>query len=102
MPKEVIVQMPPLLRVPAGTFANNSSAEKLNVVTSVAPINNIIKNIGGDRIDLTGIIPEGVNSHTFELTPTDGIKVSDADLVIINGLHLEIPFESLVEARWQS
>lgn len=82
----------------AGTLANNSSAEKLNVVTSVAPINNIIKNIGGDRIDLTGIIPEGVNSHTFELTPTDGIKVSDADLVIINGLHLEIPFESLVEA----
>ena len=51
MPKEVIVQMPPLLRVPAGTLANNSSAEKLNVVTSVAPINNIIKNIGGDRID---------------------------------------------------
>jgi len=68
------------------------------VVTSVAPIANIIKNIGGDRIELTGIIPEGVNSHTFELTPSDGIRVSDADLVVINGLHLETPFERVIGA----
>ncbi|HEY1247822.1 MAG TPA: metal ABC transporter substrate-binding protein [Nitrososphaera sp.] len=80
------------------TVANNTSGEKLKVVTSVAPITNIIKNVGGDRIELTGIIPEGVNSHTFELTPSDGIKVSDVDLVIINGLHLETPFEKVIAA----
>lgn len=83
---------------PASSPSNSTSVEKLNVVSSVAPITNIIKNIGGDRIELTGIIPEGVNSHTFELTPSDGIRVSDADLVIINGLHLEASFEGVVEA----
>lgn len=71
---------------------------RLKVVTSVAPITNIVRNIGGERIQLTGIVPEGVNSHTFELTPSGAVVVRDADLVIINGLHLETDFERMVEA----
>lgn len=77
---------------------NTSSNEKLKVVSSVAPITNIIKNVGGDRIELTGIVPEGADSHTFELTPSNAIVVSNANLVIINGLHLEVDFERVVEA----
>ncbi|NOJ28411.1 MAG: zinc ABC transporter substrate-binding protein, partial [Nitrososphaera sp.] len=78
--------------------SNTTSKSKLKVVTSVAPITNIVRNIGGDRIELTGIVPEGVNSHTFELIPSDAITVRNADLVIINGLHLETDFEKVVEA----
>ncbi|HEX7033060.1 MAG TPA: metal ABC transporter substrate-binding protein [Nitrososphaera sp.] len=77
---------------------DGTSVEKLNVITSVAPITNIVRNIGGDRIELTGLVPEGVNSHTFQLTPSDAILVRNADLVIINGLHLEVDFERVVEA----
>jgi ABC-type Zn uptake system ZnuABC Zn-binding protein ZnuA len=69
------------------------NTEKLDVVTSVSPITSIIKNIGGDRIELIGLVPEGVNSHTFELVPSDVIKVNNADLVIINGLGLESNLE---------
>jgi ABC-type Zn uptake system ZnuABC Zn-binding protein ZnuA len=83
---------------PASSLANNTSGERLKVVSSVAPITNIIKNIGGDRIELTGMVPEGVNSHTFELTPSDAVMVNNADLIIINGLHLEVDFERVVEA----
>jgi manganese/iron transport system substrate-binding protein len=74
-----------------------SNTEKLNVVTSVSPITNIIKNVGGDRIDLTGLVPEGINSHTFELVPSDVIKVNNADLVIIDGLGLETNVEDVAE-----
>ena len=76
----------------------NTSAvtRKFNVVTSVAPIANIIKNIGGDRIDLVGIIPEGSDSHTFELVPSDVVKIRDADLVVIDGLNLEGGMEKIV------
>jgi ABC-type Zn uptake system ZnuABC Zn-binding protein ZnuA len=74
-----------------------SNTEKLNVVTSVSPITNIIKNVGGNRIDLTGLVPEGVNSHTFELVPSDVVKVNDADLVIIDGLGLETSMEDVAE-----
>jgi ABC-type Zn uptake system ZnuABC Zn-binding protein ZnuA len=74
-----------------------SATRKLNVVTSVSPLTNIIKNIGGNKIDLTGLVPEGVNSHTFELVPSDVAKVNGADLVIIDGLGLETNIGNVAE-----
>jgi ABC-type Zn uptake system ZnuABC Zn-binding protein ZnuA len=74
-----------------------NTSQKLNVVTSVSPITNIIKNVGGSRIDLTGLVPEGVNSHTFELVPSDVVKVNNADLVIIDGLGLETNIEDVAQ-----
>ena len=84
------------------TTNNNSNQEvvqedKLNVVTSVAPITNKVQNIGGDKINLVGLVPEGVNSHTFELIPSDTIKINDADLIIIDGLNLEANIEKIAE-----
>ena len=79
-------------------IATITTTKKLNLVTSVAPIANIVKNIGGDKIELTQLIPDGVDSHTFELTPSGVIKVQNADLVIINGLHLESAVEKVSNA----
>jgi ABC-type Zn uptake system ZnuABC Zn-binding protein ZnuA len=79
--------------------ANN---DKTNVVTTVAPLTDIARNIGGDRIDLYGIIPDGTNSHTFEPKPSDAKRLSQADLVIVNGLHLEEPTLDLAEANLKS
>ncbi len=72
---------------------------RLKVVSTVSPLTNIIYNIGGDRISLSGIVPEGVNSHTFEPAPSDAIKLAQADLIFINGLNLEIPSLRLAEAN---
>jgi ABC-type Zn uptake system ZnuABC Zn-binding protein ZnuA len=77
---------------------NTTLTKRLNVVTSVSPITNIIKNVGGQKITLTGLVPEGVNSHTFELVPSDVVKINDADLVIIDGLGLEVNVEDEVDA----
>jgi ABC-type Zn uptake system ZnuABC Zn-binding protein ZnuA len=68
---------------------------KLNLVTSVAPIPNIVQNIGGEKINLIGLVPEGVNSHTFDLVPSDAIKINNADLIIIDGLNLETEVEKI-------
>jgi ABC-type Zn uptake system ZnuABC Zn-binding protein ZnuA len=73
--------------------------KKLKVVSTVAPITNIIYNVGGNRIELHGIIPEGMDSHTFEPVPSDIKYIAGADLIILNGLQLEIPTEKLSEAR---
>jgi ABC-type Zn uptake system ZnuABC Zn-binding protein ZnuA len=81
------------------TPAATAAAKKLNVVTTVAPITSIVENVGGDRIKLTGIIPEGIDSHTFEPIPSDAKLLSQADLIIINGLDLEIPTVKLAEAN---
>jgi manganese/iron transport system substrate-binding protein len=73
--------------------------KKLKVVTTVAPITSIVENVAGDKADVTGIIPEGINSHTFEPIPSDSRLLSSADLIIFNGLDLETPTQKLAQAN---
>ena len=73
--------------------------KKLNVVTTVAPITSIVENVAGDKVRLTGIIPEGINSHTFEPVPSEQKILAAADLLIVNGLDLEIPTLKLADAN---
>jgi len=72
--------------------------DKLDVATTVAPISSIARNIGGDRIRLYGIVPDATNSHTFEPAPSDAQVLANADLIVVNGLHLEEPTLQLAEA----
>jgi ABC-type Zn uptake system ZnuABC Zn-binding protein ZnuA len=72
---------------------------KLNVVSSVAPLVNIIFNIAGDKVQVVGIIPEGTDSHTFEPAPSDAVKLSKADVMFFNGLDLEAPTIKLAQAN---
>jgi ABC-type Zn uptake system ZnuABC Zn-binding protein ZnuA len=65
--------------------------DKLDVATTVAPISSIARNVGDDRIRLHGLIPDATNSHTFEPAPSDARTLARADLIIVNGLHLEQP-----------
>ena len=90
--------------VSAGCAPANRAPDdgRLNVVATVSPITNIIYNVGGDRIRLSGIVPEGVNSHTFEPAPSDAIKLAQADLIFVNGLRLEEPTVRLAEANLKS
>jgi manganese/iron transport system substrate-binding protein len=71
---------------------------ELLVVTTVAPLTNIVSNIAGDRLKVQGIIPEGTDSHTFEPRPSDANLLRKADLILVNGLHLETPTEKLADA----
>lgn len=82
-----------------GGTATSAGSQKLNVVSTVSPITNIIYNIGGDRINLTGIIPEGTDSHTFEPAPSDAKILAQADVIFVNGLKLEEPTVKLAEAN---
>ena len=72
---------------------------KLKVVSTVSPITSLVENIGGTRINLEGIVPEGVNSHTFEPAPSLAAVLSDADLFIANGLFLEEPSIEMARAN---
>ena len=76
-----------------------STAERLRIVGTVSPITNVIYNIAGDRAEIVGIVPEGVNSHTYEPAPSDARQLAEADLIFINGLKLEEPTLRLAEAN---
>src|SRR5919109_1661374 len=70
----------------------------LRVVTTVAPLTDLVRHVGGEVIQLHGLVPEGVNSHTFQPTPRDVQYLAEADLIILNGLYLEIPTEKLARS----
>ncbi len=77
---------------------DKKTQNQLLVVTTVAPLTNIVSNIAGDRVKVQGIIPEGTDSHTFEPRPSDADVLSKANLIIVNGLHLESPTEKLAKS----
>ncbi|MEO6126469.1 MAG: metal ABC transporter substrate-binding protein [Ilumatobacteraceae bacterium] len=74
-----------------------SDGGKLRIATTVAPITSIVANIVGDRAIVTGIVPEGTNSHTFEPQPSVAEILSTADVVYLNGLVLEEPTKDLAQ-----
>jgi ABC-type Zn uptake system ZnuABC Zn-binding protein ZnuA len=72
----------------------------LTIATTVAPITSIVANIaGGTNTVISGIVPEGTNSHTFEPKPSDARTLETADIVFINGLVLEEPTKDLALAN---
>jgi len=79
--------------------ASESDGDSILVATTVSPITSIVSRVGGDCVDVRGIVPEGTNSHTFEPAPSVAALLSDADVVFINGLKLEDPTLAMAEAN---
>ena len=71
---------------------------RLQVITSVAPLTDIVAQVGGEFIGLQGLVPPGVNSHSFEPTPSDAATLARAQVVFLNGLQLEALILDLIES----
>lgn len=84
-----------LVSVAGCTTAADANGDQLTVATTVAPLTSIAANIGGDRVDVQGIIPEGSDSHTFEPQPQVAELLSTADVIFVNGLQLDEPTQAL-------
>jgi zinc/manganese transport system substrate-binding protein len=74
----------------------SAAAVPLRIVTSIPPVTDLVRQVGGEAIHLQTLVPTGVSSHTFQPTPGDVQYLTHADLVILNGLNLEVAIEKLV------
>lgn len=86
-------------RETAAASSDRPTRDRLQIVTTVAPITSIVANIAGDKADVHGVIPEGTNSHTYEPKPNVAKLMSTADLVFVNGLKLEDPTREIAESN---
>jgi manganese/iron transport system substrate-binding protein len=59
------------------------------VVTSIELFADLIRQVGGERAQVTALVPAGADPHTYEPVPSKLVDVSEADLVLINGVGLE-------------
>ena len=80
-----------LLTLPSCTVAASGrpSGGKLRVVASTTIVGDVVRNIGGDHIEITVLVPIGADIHAYEPTPQDLAAVSHADLIFVNGFGLE-------------
>jgi manganese/zinc/iron transport system substrate-binding protein len=62
---------------------------RLLVVSTTGMINDVVRSIGGQRVDARALMGEGVDPHLYKATPGDVRLLSGAALVFYNGLHLE-------------
>lgn len=69
--------------------ASLSKEGKINIYTTVYPLQYFAERIGGDAVNVHSIYPAGANEHTFEPTQKDMISLADADLFFYIGLGLE-------------
>lgn len=69
--------------------SEKKSNNKLNVVTTTTMITDLVKNIGGDAINLEGLMGSGVDPHLYKASEGDVSKLANADIIFYNGLHLE-------------
>ncbi len=62
---------------------------KIIAITSFYPLYEFTKEIGGDKVDVSLLVPQGVEPHDWEPTIRDIQKIEQADLIIINGNGFE-------------
>lgn len=75
----------------------NRAEAKLTVVTTIAQIAEPLREIAGDRAEVTSLMGEGVDPHLYRPTRTDMVKLTRADIVFWNGLDLEAQMEEALE-----
>jgi zinc/manganese transport system substrate-binding protein/manganese/iron transport system substrate-binding protein len=71
------------------TTPRPAAADALKVVTTTTVFADIVQNVGGSRIAATSIIPAGVGPEDYEPKPDDARKLSDAKLIVSNGIGLD-------------
>ncbi|WP_410217990.1 metal ABC transporter substrate-binding protein [Paracoccus sp. (in: a-proteobacteria)] len=65
-------------------------AEPLRVATSFTILADMARNVGGDLADVHSITPPGAEIHNYQPGPRDIIGIGDADLILVNGLNLDL------------
>ncbi len=72
-----------------GPASANADAARLNIVATFSILGDFAKNVGGERVNVTTLVGPNSDTHVYTPTPSDAKKITDAKLVIVNGLGLE-------------
>ncbi len=68
---------------------NTSEAGKIRIVCTIGMITDIVKNVGGDQVEVIGMMGPGVDPHLYKPTAKDIQRLKSTHIVFYNGLHLE-------------
>lgn len=76
---------------------NPTEDKKISVYTSFYVMYDLAKKIGGDKINLTNLVPAGTEPHDWEPTPTDVANIEKSNVLIYNGAGMESWMDKILE-----
>ena len=80
-----------------GSNENNDGDDKLSVITTTTMITDLAKQIGGDAINVQGLMGSGVDPHLYKASEGDVSKLYTANVIIYNGVHLEGKMDDILK-----
>lgn len=75
-----------------------STGDKLDIVATIFPPFDFARELGGEHVDVTMLLPPGVESHSYEPTPKEVVRIATCDLFIYNGGVSDSWVERLIQA----
>ncbi|MBD0347612.1 MAG: zinc ABC transporter substrate-binding protein [Thermoleophilia bacterium] len=70
---------------------------RIRVVATTGMVSDAVEHVGGDRVDVQGLMGPGVDPHLYKASEGDVIRLAEADVVFYNGLHLEAKLADVFE-----
>ena len=95
--KSKILSFSLLFFILLGLAPSSFAKERFKVVTTFTIFADMARNIAGDKAEVVSITKPGSDIHTYQPTPRDILKAEKADLILWNGLNLEIWFEKFFQ-----
>ncbi|MEN6621769.1 MAG: zinc ABC transporter substrate-binding protein [Smithella sp.] len=79
----------PLILSCQNSRENEKPDSRLNVIATMVPIYDMARNIGGDKVKVTMLLPPGADAHNYEIKPKDIVRISKADLFLYVNMEME-------------
>ncbi len=73
-------------------------AEPINVVTSNVILADLVAQVGGDRVNISSLVPPGSDVHSWQSSPQDSVRIAEADVIVSNGAELAVQVDDLIES----
>ncbi len=90
MPRKLARLFPALLAVlTLATTVTTAAERKIKVTTTVSMVSDLVRQVGGDRVAVAGLMGAGVDPHLYKATAADVTRLQQADVIFYNGLVLE-------------
>ena len=81
----------------AGGGVAAGAEKKVKVIASFSILGDMVKNVGGDRVEVTTLVGPNGDAHVYQPTPAAAKAVGTADLVVVNGLGFEGWMDRLIQ-----
>ncbi len=78
---------------------SSNASSRIMVAATIAPLGEFVRAVGGEKVEVTVVVPPGAEPHTFEPTPSLMMNVAKADLYVMNGAGLEFWMDKLLQAN---